>query len=157
MKEANAGGRDVDPTSPARDPIAMRRFNQQLVAEYRAAGGRLGGQLAGIPVLMLETIGARTGSPRTTPVNYTRDGSRYVIVASKRGAPANPAWYHNLVARPTATIEVGTDRFEVRWEIAEGEERDRLFAQLAAELPVFADYQRRTTRRIPVITLEPVR
>jgi deazaflavin-dependent oxidoreductase (nitroreductase family) len=156
MNATNAGDGDIDPSLAARDPIAMREFNQALIGEYRAAGGQLGGRLAGVPVLLLQTIGARTGAPRTTPVNYTRDGNRYVIVASKRGAPTNPAWYHNLVARPTATIEVGAERFEVTWEIAEGEERDRLFAQLAAQLPVFADYQRRTTRRIPVVALTPV-
>ena len=156
MTGTNAGGRGVDPTSTTRDPAAMQAFNRALVAEYRATGGRLGGRLAGAPVLLLETIGARTGAPRTTPVNYTMDGDRYVIVAPKRGAPTNPAWYHNLVARPTAAIEVGAERFEVTWEIAEGEERDRLFARHAALLPLFADYQRRTTRRIPVLTLRPV-
>jgi deazaflavin-dependent oxidoreductase (nitroreductase family) len=147
-------GPDVDPTLAERDHVAMLEFNWRLVAEYRAGGGRLGGRLEGVPVLLLNTVGARTGDQRTTPVNYTTDGDRYVIVASKRGAPTNPAWYHNLVARPTATIEVGMERFEVRWRIAEGEERDRLFAQLAARLPMFADYQRRTTRRIPVLVLE---
>jgi deazaflavin-dependent oxidoreductase (nitroreductase family) len=145
---------DIDPTQAARDAGAMREFNRSLIAEFRAGGGQLGGRFAGVPVLLLSTVGARSGAPRTTPLNYTRDGDRYVVVASKRGAPTNPAWYHNLLARPTASIEVGTERFEVRWRVAEGEERDRLYAELAAQLPLFADYQRRTSRRIPVLVLE---
>jgi deazaflavin-dependent oxidoreductase (nitroreductase family) len=152
MQWTSAGG-GVDPASAARDPAAMREFNRALVAEYRATGGRLGGRLAGVPVLLLGTTGARTGEPRTTPLNYTRDGDRYVVAASKRGAPTNPAWYHNLAARPTATVEVGPERFDVTWEVVEGEERDRLYARLAADVPVFAEYERRTTRRIPVVRL----
>ena len=102
----------------------------------------------------MSTIGAKTGARRTAPVSYIRDGDRYVIVASRGGAPTNPAWYQNLLARPRAVVELGTERFEARSEIMEGEERDRLFAKIAAQLPVFAEYQRRTTRRIPVAALE---
>jgi deazaflavin-dependent oxidoreductase (nitroreductase family) len=149
-----SGRQDIDPASAARDPVAMQEFNQSLIAEFRANGGRVGGRLTGVPVLLLSTVGAKSGTPRTTPLNFTRDGGRYVIVASKRGAPANPAWYHNLIGRPTATIEVGTERIEVGWRIAQGEERERLFAWFVAQLPMFADYQRRTTRRMPVVVLE---
>ena len=131
-------------------------FNQQLIAEYRATGGRVTGQFAGAPLLLLTTTGARSGHSRTTPVAYTADGDRLVIIAANGGAPTHPDWYHNLVANPEVTVELGTARFQARAIVPEGQERDRLFEQTAAQLPGFAAYHRNTTRPIPVVLLERV-
>ena len=131
----------------------LRGFNESLIAEFRANGGRVGGQFAGAPLLLLTTTGAKTGRPHTTPVAYTRDGDRLIVFASFAGSPRNPAWYHNLVAHPTATVELGSETFGVRAEVTTGEERDRLFAERADRVPQLADYQRRTTRPIPVVGL----
>jgi deazaflavin-dependent oxidoreductase (nitroreductase family) len=132
----------------------MEAFNRDLVNEYRANGGTVTGPFAGRPLLLLTTTGARSGEQRTTPLVYTTDGERLVIIASKGGAPSHPAWYHNLTANPEATVELGTERFQVRAEVAQGEERDRLFEAQAAQMPNFAEYQQKTSRRIPVVTLQ---
>jgi deazaflavin-dependent oxidoreductase (nitroreductase family) len=134
----------------------MTDFNRRLIEEFRANGGSVSGPFAGAPLLLLTTTGARTGRSHTTPLVHTRDGDRYVIIASKGGAPTNPSWYHNLVATPGATIEVGSEKFPVRSRVAEDEERDRLFDQQATLMPNFAEYQRNTSRRIPVVVLERV-
>ena len=134
----------------------MNDFNQQVIAEFRANGGQVGGQFAGAPMLLLTTTGARSGQARTAPLVYTTDGDRFVIIASKGGAPTNPDWYHNVRANPEATVEVGTETFQARATVPDGEERDRLFDQMAAQMPGFAEYQRNTTRRIPVVVLERV-
>jgi deazaflavin-dependent oxidoreductase (nitroreductase family) len=131
----------------------MEAFNQDLMQEYRANGGTVTGPFAGRPLLLLTTKGARSGEERTTPLVYTTDGDRFVIIASKGGAPNHPAWYHNLVAHPEATVELGSERFQVQAEVAQGEERDRLFDSQAAQMPNFAEYQAKTSRRIPVVTL----
>jgi deazaflavin-dependent oxidoreductase (nitroreductase family) len=135
----------------------MSDFNQSIIAEFRANGGRVGGPFAGRPMLLLTTTGAKSGQPRTSPLVYTTDGDRLVVIASKGGAPTNPAWYHNLLAHPEVTLEVGTERFPARATVATGQERARLFAAQAALMPGFADYQRRTTRQLPVITFERLR
>jgi deazaflavin-dependent oxidoreductase (nitroreductase family) len=132
----------------------METFNRDLIKEYRANGGTVTGPFAGRPLLLLTTTGARSGRPQTTPLVYTTDGDRMVVIASKGGAPSNPAWYHNLTANPDATVELGTDRFQVRAEVAQGEERDRLFQNQAEQMPNFAEYQAKTSRRIPVFTLQ---
>lgn len=134
----------------------MHDFNQSLISEFRANDGRVTGPFAGSPLLLLTTVGARSGESRTTPLVHTRDGDRYVIIASKGGAPTNPSWYHNLLANPRATVEVGAERFDVIASVAEGAERDRLFASQAAQMPNFAEYQRKTRRRIPVVVLEGI-
>jgi deazaflavin-dependent oxidoreductase (nitroreductase family) len=137
------------------DGAAMAKFNQDLIAQFRANGGEIKeGMFKGAPILLLTTTGAKSGATYTTPLAYTRDGDRYVVIASKGGAPTNPAWYHNLVANPTPTIEVGTERFQARASVAQDEERDRLYDAQATLMPGFAEYQRNTTRRIPVIVLE---
>jgi len=128
-------------------------FDKAIIAEFRSHGGKVGGPFAGTSVLLLSTTGARSGERRTTPVAYMRDGDRYVIFASKAGAPEHPGWYHNLVAHPSATIEVGTEQFDVDVELTTGEERDRLFSQQAARQPQFAAYAEKTTRVIPVVAL----
>jgi deazaflavin-dependent oxidoreductase (nitroreductase family) len=134
----------------------LREFNQKVIEEFRANGGKVGGQMAGVPLLLLTMKGAKTGRTLTAPLAYTTDGNRCVIIASKAGAPNNPDWYHNLVANPVVTVELGSDRFQARATEAAGAERDRLYAQQAAQLPIFADYQKKTQRRIPVFTLERV-
>jgi deazaflavin-dependent oxidoreductase (nitroreductase family) len=134
----------------------MEAFNQDLMQEYRANGGTVTGPFAGRPLLLLTTKGARSGEERTTPLVYTTDGDRFVIIASKGGAPNHPAWYHNLVAHPEATVELGSERFQVQAEVAQGPERDRLFDAQATQMPNFADYQAKTSRRIPVVTLRRV-
>jgi deazaflavin-dependent oxidoreductase (nitroreductase family) len=144
---------EIDPTLPATDPAAMRRFNEQLIAEFRANDGRIGGQFAGAPVLLLTTVGAKTGVCRTTPLSYLPHPLGYVVAASKAGAPTHPDWFHNLVSSPDATVEVGTEHVSVRAEITHGEDRARLFTQLTAAWPMFADYQAATARRIPVVLL----
>jgi deazaflavin-dependent oxidoreductase (nitroreductase family) len=137
-------------------PTAMKQFNQQVIDEFRANGGETTGPFAGAPLLLLTTTGAKSGQARTSPVVHTRDGDRYVIIASKAGAPTNPDWYHNLVANPRATIEVGTETIPVEAEIAEGDERARLYAAQAALMPNFDEYTKLTTRQIPVVILTPV-
>lgn len=129
-------------------------FNRAVIAEFRANQGKVGGQFAGRPLLLLSTIGVRSGQTRTSPLAYTTDGDRYIIIASKGGAPTHPDWYHNLVANPLVTVEVGTEQFQARASVAEPEERTRLFNQMAAQMPGFAEYQRKVERLIPVVVLE---
>ncbi len=138
-------------------PRTFSSYNQELIEDFRAHGGKASqGPFVGRDLLLLTTTGAQTGMPRTTPVVYSRDGDNLVIVASKGGAPANPAWYRNLVANPTVTVEVGTEAFEALATPVTGEERDRLYAQHAVIYPAFIDYQQRTSRVIPVIVLERI-
>jgi deazaflavin-dependent oxidoreductase (nitroreductase family) len=128
-------------------------FNRGVVEDFRANGGAATGNWAGRPLLLLTTTGAKTGRPRTTPLLYSTDGDRLVVIASKGGEPTNPDWYHNLVAHPEATVELGGERFPVRATVAEGAERRRLFDQQAAQMPFFADYERNAPRTIPVVVL----
>lgn len=137
-------------------PSNRKEFNRLLIDEFRANGGSVTGQFAGRPLLLLTTTGAKSGRPYTTPLVYTRDGDRFVIIASKGGAPTNPDWYHNLVTHPTATIELPHERFQVRARVTSGAERARLFNHQAEQMPNFADYQRKTTRQIPVFVLEKI-
>jgi deazaflavin-dependent oxidoreductase (nitroreductase family) len=128
-------------------------FNDRIIEEFRANKGVVGGPFAGAPMLLLATTGAKSGAARTNPLVYLPDGDRFIIFASKGGAPNHPAWYHNLVAHPETTIEVGTETIPVTATIVTGEERDRLYAAQAALRPAFADYEAKTTRRIPVVAL----
>jgi deazaflavin-dependent oxidoreductase (nitroreductase family) len=130
-------------------------FNAQIIEEFRANHGHVGGMFQNMPLLLLHHTGARSGQPRVNPLAYARDGERYVIFASKAGAPTNPDWYHNLRAHPEVTIEVGDDTIDVVAAEAQGEERERLFSAQAERSPQFAEYQRQTERAIPVITLTP--
>jgi deazaflavin-dependent oxidoreductase (nitroreductase family) len=136
---------------------AVSDFDRAIIEEFRANGGTLGGPFEGTPVLLLSTTGARSGQRRTTPVAYLRDGERIVIFASRGGAPTNPGWYHNLLATPSATVEVGTEAIEVQAKVISGEERERLFNRQVERAPEFAEYAKRTTREIPVVALEPRR
>jgi deazaflavin-dependent oxidoreductase (nitroreductase family) len=129
-------------------------FNQQIIEEFRANGGETFGPFQGRKLLLLTTKGAKSGQSRTTPLVYSNDGDRVIIVASKGGAPTNPAWYHNLLANPQATIEIGNEKFEARASVAQSPERERLYAQHAAAMPAFNEYEQKTTRKIPVVVLE---
>ena len=125
-------------------------FNSRTIAEFRANGGRVGGNFAGAPILLLHSVGARSGQARLHPMMYLSDHGRYIVFASKAGAPTNPDWYHNLKAHPEATIEVGSGTIEVTAAELTGSERDELFDRQAALFPGFADYQAKTDRQIPV-------
>ncbi len=124
-------------------------FNRGVIEEFRSKGGKKG-------LILLTTIGAKSGLPRTMPLNYSTDGDRLVVIASKGGSPTHPDWYHNLVANSEVMIETGRDRFQARASVAEGEERQRLFDQQAAIWPFFAKYQETTPRLIPVIVFERI-
>jgi deazaflavin-dependent oxidoreductase (nitroreductase family) len=130
-------------------------FNAQIIDEFHANEGRVGGMFDGMPLLLLHHTGARSGKSRVNPLAFQSDGGRYVIFASKAGAPANPDWYHNLKAHPNVKIEVGTDTIDVLATEASGEERERLYRTQAERIPQFADYEQKTDRVIPVIVLTP--
>ena len=132
---------------------ASNGYNQQIVDEFRANGGKVGGPFAGGTLLLLTTTGAKTGRKTTSPVATTVDGDRFLVYASAAGSDRNPAWYHNLVANPDVTVEFGTETFPAHATIITGPERDRLFAEQAERSPGFGDYQRKTSRAIPVVAL----
>jgi deazaflavin-dependent oxidoreductase (nitroreductase family) len=131
----------------------LNDFNQQVIKEFRANQGKVGGQLANMPMLLLTMTGAKSGRTITKPLVYTTDGNRIVVIASFAGAPKSPAWYNNLVANPEATVELGSERFRIRATVTSGEERQRLFDRQAAQMPIFTEYQKKTTRQIPVLVL----
>ena len=131
----------------------MPDFNDQVVAEFRANHGKVGGPFEGAPLLLLHTVGAKSGADRLSPLMYLPDGDRYVIFASKAGADTNPAWYHNILANPAARIEVGDDMFDVVAQEIRGDERDTLYRKQAELYSGFADYEKKTTRVIPVVAL----
>lgn len=129
-------------------------YNQAVIETFRANGGKVPGPNR---LLLLTTTGAKSGLPRTTPVAYSTDGDRLVIVASKGGAPTNPDWYFNLLANPTVTVELGTEQFQAHASvIADEHEREQLYARHAELMPGFAEYPKKTTRPIPVVLLERV-
>ena len=128
--------------------------NRPIIEEFRSHGGKVGGPFANMPLLLLHTQGARTHRARVNPLAYSTDGERLVVAASKGGGPTNPDWYYNVVANPMVEVELGTEEFQARASVAAEPERSRLYAQHAAAMPGFAEYQRRTKRVIPVILLE---
>jgi deazaflavin-dependent oxidoreductase (nitroreductase family) len=130
-------------------------FNEQVIREFRENAGRVGGMFDGSRLLLLHHVGAKSGQERIAPLVYLPDDEDYVIFASKGGAPENPAWYHNLKASPDTSVEVGAEVVEVRAREATGQERERLMAALLQVAPQFEEYQRKTTRTIPVIVLTP--
>jgi deazaflavin-dependent oxidoreductase (nitroreductase family) len=132
----------------------MKAFNASLIEEFRANEGKVGGSFEGRPVMLLTTTGAKSGRPFTLPLVYLPDGERMLIFASKGGFPTNPDWYHNLVANPTVTVEVGAEKYEATAVVLTGEERDRQYARQVEAMPMFGEYQQKTTRVIPVIALE---
>ena len=131
-------------------------FNAQIIEEFHANEGRVGGMFEGLPLLLLHHTGAKSGKSRTNPLAYQGDDGRYVIFASKAGAPTNPDWYHNLKAKPNVSIEVGTDTIDVLASEATGEERERLYRTQVERVPQFAEYEKTAGERvIPVIVLTP--
>jgi deazaflavin-dependent oxidoreductase (nitroreductase family) len=144
-------GDDVD--THRRWGMSEDDWNGSVIKEFRANTGKVGGNFAGAPLLILHTTGAKTGKNRENPMMYLADGDRFLVFASKGGAPTHPDWYHNLVANPRAKIEVGAETLDVDAEVLSGEERDRFYAIQAERYPGFAEYEAKTTRIIPVIAL----
>jgi len=132
----------------------MTEFNKGVIDEFRKNGGKVGGPFAGAPMVLLTHKGAKSGTIYTTPLVYSKDGNRIVIIASKAGAPNHPAWYHNIVAHPEVTLEIGTERFKAKATVTQGKERERLFDAQAKQMAQFNEYKKKTTRQIPVIALE---
>lgn len=134
----------------------MSDWNTGVIEEFRANSGQVGGDFAGAPLLLLHHVGAKTGTERVTPLMYQEVGDGWAIFASKAGAPTNPDWYHNLVANPETTIEIGAERKRVTARVAEREERDRIWSAQKERFPNFAEYEKRSGGRvIPVVVLEP--
>jgi deazaflavin-dependent oxidoreductase (nitroreductase family) len=134
----------------------LRRLAGGHVAVYRASGGRIGHRvLGGAPMLLLDHVGARSATPRTTPLIYVEDGENLAIVASKGGHTQHPAWYHNLLAHPDTTVQVGSQRLRVRARVASPQERARLWPKAEAVYGPYREYQARTSREIPIVVLEP--
>ena len=134
---------------------AANDWNSKIIEEFRANQGTVGGPFAGASLLLLHTVGAKTGQPRVNPVMYQPVGGSYAIFASKGGAPTHPAWYHNLLAHPRVSAEIGSQTVPLVARVAEGTERDHIWAAQKRDQPGFADYETKTTRQIPVIILEP--
>ncbi len=133
-------------------------FNGTIIAEFRANGGKVGGPFAGSEILLLHHTGARSGAERVSPLAYLRVGESFAVFASKAGAPENPAWYHNLMAHPDASVEVGTGTVTVRARVAEPSERDVIWDRQKERAPHFAQYEvKAAPRMIPVVVLDPVK
>jgi deazaflavin-dependent oxidoreductase (nitroreductase family) len=130
-------------------------WNAKIIEEFRANEGKVGGQFEGAPLLLLHSTGAKSGTIRVSPMMYAKEGERLFVFASKAGAPTNPDWYHNLVANPDASIEVGADTVEVTATVLDRSERDRVYAEQARNYPGFAEYEAKTDRVIPVVALDP--
>jgi deazaflavin-dependent oxidoreductase (nitroreductase family) len=135
----------------------MSDFNKAIIDEFRANDGKVGGYFAGANMLLLHTVGAKSGQARTNPMVYVTDGDRLVVIASKGGADSNPDWYYNLLANPNVRVELGTEQFQARaTAITEEPERSRLYAKMVEHRPAFAEYEQKTSRKIPAIILERV-
>ena len=135
--------------------VFARTAMRMMVWLYRTSGGRIGGRMFGAPILLITTTGRRSGRPWTNPVMYQRDGDGYVVIASNGGSPRHPAWWLNLRSRPDATIQVGREVVRVTAVRASGAERERLLALMTNAYKGFADYEVKTTRKIPVVRLAP--
>lgn len=154
----------VHPDPPSSDELSTPRqdervhFNSKIIAEFRANGGRVGGPFEGADVLLLHHTGARSGTQRVSPLAFQRVGESFAVFASKAGAPENPAWYHNLLAHPDTTVEVGTATVAVTARLAQPAERDVLWERQKQRSPGFAQYEAKAApRRIPVVVLDPVK
>ena len=149
-----ANARDeIDVDSLIANPRAIDEMNQAVIGEFRANQGKVSGAMEGMPILLLTMTGAKSGRTLIRPLCYSRDGDSLVIIASYGGAPHNPPWYHNLIANPVVTVEVGAEKFKARATQTSGAERQRLFDAQAQLMPFFNDYQKKTQRQIPVLTL----
>jgi deazaflavin-dependent oxidoreductase (nitroreductase family) len=135
----------------------MTDWNQNIIDEFRANNGKVGGYFEGANMLLLHTTGAKTGQARTNPLVYVTDGDRLVIIASKGGAPSNPDWYYNVLANPNVTVELGNEQFQAHaTPVTEEPERSRLYAKMVEHRAGFAEYEQKTSRKIPAIILERV-
>jgi deazaflavin-dependent oxidoreductase (nitroreductase family) len=134
--------------------IDMKDYNRQVIEEFRAERGNLGGRWAGRRLLLLTTTGARSGHPHTAPIMYVPDGDRLIVIASNAGAPAHPDWYRNLVAHPEVTVEVGAEISDATAVVVEGAERQQLWDRIVASYPFFIEHQSQVTRQIPLVALE---
>lgn len=134
----------------------MPDFNRQIIDEFHANDGRVGGPFEGATLLLLHHTGAKTGTTRVNPLAYAPVGDDFAVFASKAGAPTNPDWYHNLLAHPSVTVEVGTETIPVRARVADPDERERIWTRQKEQNPGFAAYEQKTTRQIPVVILERV-
>jgi deazaflavin-dependent oxidoreductase (nitroreductase family) len=143
-------------SSPTSAPTSRAAWNHGLIEDYRTNGRATQGPFVGRQILLLTTTGAKSGEPRTTPLVYTTDDDRIVIVASMGGAPVHPFWFNNLVANPTVTVELGGETFQAKATVASPAERRRLYDQHAELHPSFKDYEQKTTREIPVILLDRI-
>ncbi len=133
----------------------MSDFNAKIIEEFRAHNGKVGGPFEGAPMVLVTTVGAKSGQQRTTPLVYLPEGDRVVIFASAAGAPTHPAWYHNLVANPSVIAEVGDQRYEATANVITGDERDRLYAEQVTRMPGFGEYEKKAgARLIPVVALD---
>jgi len=135
------------------DTIDFDELNRNVIAEFRANGGKVGGMLEGTPLVLVHNTGARTGTVRITPLVRLQDDGRLFVFATKGGSPEHPAWYHNLVANPEVTVELETETYPALAQVLDGAERDEIYARQAAARPEFAEYERKTSRTIPVIEL----
>lgn len=135
------------------DAADFNAFNRGVIAEFRANAGKVGGPFEGAPMVLITHTGAKSGKEYTTPLVHSIEGDEVVIIASKGGAPDDPQWFRNLVANPAVTVELGTETYSGVAHVAEGAERDRLYAAHAALMPNFAEYAAKTTRVIPVVVI----
>ena len=129
-------------------------WNQQIIEEFRENDGKVGGMFEGAPLLLLHHTGAKTGTKRVAPLMYQQVDGGYGIFASKAGAPTNPDWYHNVVANPQVSVEVGSETLAATARVLEGDEREKVWSQQKSDWPQFAEYEEKTDREIPVIVLE---
>ncbi|GHO60667.1 nitroreductase family deazaflavin-dependent oxidoreductase [Ktedonobacter robiniae] len=132
----------------------LNDWDRQIIEKFRASGGNVGGQFTNAPLLLLTTTGAKSGEPRTRPLVYLSEGGRIYVFAGNRGAPTNPAWYHNLVAHPDVTVELGTEKFEARAIVVDSEEGERLGRIQVQKIPALAKLAATITRQVPVVLLE---
>ncbi|GAA5063620.1 nitroreductase family deazaflavin-dependent oxidoreductase [Nocardia callitridis] len=135
------------------EPSDLAEMNRTVIDEFRTTGGNGSGVFAGVPLILVHHVGAKSGTERIAPLVYFREGERVFIFASKGGADEHPAWYHNLVANPNTKVEIGTETFPVIAKVLAGAERDEYYAKNAAVQPQFTDYQNKTSRIIPVVEL----
>jgi deazaflavin-dependent oxidoreductase (nitroreductase family) len=134
----------------------INEMNRGVIEEFRTNDGKVGGQFEGFPILLLKTIGAKSGEARTNPLAYFPDGNRIIIIASFAGAEKNPPWYHNLLKNTEVGVELGTESYQARANVIGEPERTEVYAKVAAAMPVFADYQEKTARVIPLIVLDKI-
>jgi len=154
MSKSGKISSERDLSRPAR--LALKLGTGVHSGVYRATGGKLFGRMGKSPILLLNTMGRKSGKKRTTPLLYVMDGEGFVIIASKGGAPTHPAWYLNLIANPDATVEVGDRAVRVRAEDVHGEDKTRLWQKMVEMYPTYDDYQTKTEREIPLLVLHPV-